>query len=55
MFGNTTKRCWSYGISLIDTPLTIPHVKITLSSKTPKSEFENMVSLDSSVLHVRIE
>ena len=38
----------------IDTPHAILHVKMTLSSKTPKSDFEDMVSLDS-VIQVRIE
>ena len=39
---------------IIDTPHAILHVKMTLSSKTPKSDFEDMVSLDS-VIQVRIE
>ena len=52
--GNGSKRCRSHSIPLIDTPHAFLHVKMTLSSKTPKSDFEDMVSLDS-VIQVRIE
>ena len=40
-------------ISVIDTLHAILHVQITLSSKTPKSDFEDNLSLDS-VIDVRI-
>ena len=43
----------AHGIPLIDTPRAKLHVMMTLSSKTPKSNLEDMVRLDS-VIHVGI-